>query len=392
MNAPELPPPIIIAAQPDLLELAALLADQPRIACDTESNSLHAYRGRTCLIQFSTPAADYLVDPLSLGDISALAAVFANPAIEKVFHAAEYDLICLKRDYDFDIHPIFDTMAAARVCGYERIGLSNMLGDLLGIKHSKRHQTADWARRPLTESQLRYAQTDTHYLLRLRDLLYAQLERAGRLEEAREYFADVTNFELKEEDFDPEGFWGLFRPNSLQPRQMAIVRELYILRDELARENDTPSHMLISNKALLTLARSAPSQHQQLFGVAGLPAWLARHYGRDIIEAIAHGCVSCPPTDRPRQKPIPQAIVDRYTALHNWRKQVAGDRGVESDVIISRGALWAIAHRNPASIDDLRAIRGLGPWRLKTYGVDLLAIVNAQPLGGSEKDGRAYKT
>lgn len=376
MNAPELPPPITIATRPDLLELVDTLSDQPRIACDTESNSLHAYRGRTCLIQFSTPAADYLVDPLSIDDISALAAVFTNPAIEKVFHAAEYDLICLKRDFDFDVHPIFDTMAAARVCGYERIGLSNMLGDLLGIKHSKRHQTADWARRPLSDSQLRYAQTDTHFLLCLRHLLYAELERDGRLEEAREYFADFADFELKEEEFDPEGFWDLFRPDSLNPRQMAILRELYILRDELARENDTPSHMLISNKALLNLARSAPTQHKQLFGIAGLPARLARQYGRDIIEAIAHGCASRPPTDRPRQKPIPQAIVDRYTALHNWRKHVASERGVESDVIISRGALWAIAHRNPASIDDLCAIRGLGPWRRKTYGADLVAIVN----------------
>ncbi len=384
MRQPQLPPPIIVATQSDLLELAAVLADQPRIACDTESNSLHAYRGRTCLIQFSTPAADYLIDPLSLDDISALAAVFANPAVEKVFHAAEYDLICLKRDFDFDIHPIFDTMAAARVCGYERIGLSNMLGDLLGIKHSKRHQTADWAGRPLTDSQLRYAQTDTHFLLRLRELLHAELERAGRLEEAREYFADFADFDLKEETFDPEGFWALFRPDSLNPPQMAILRELYILRDELARENDSPSHMLISNKALLTLARSAPTQHKQLFGISGLPAWLARRNGRDIIEAIAHGSGSRPPSDRPRQKPIPQAIVDRYTALHTWRKRVAVDRGVESDVIISRGALWAIAHRNPASVDDLCAIRGLGPWRRRTYGPDLVAIVNDQPLGGSE--------
>ena len=377
MNPPQLPPPIIIATRADLLKLVESLSGQPRIACDTESNSLHAYRGRTCLIQFSTPAADYLVDPLGIDDISALAAIFADPAIEKIFHAAEYDLICLKRDFDFDVIPIFDTMAAARVCGYERIGLSNMLGDLLGIKHSKRHQTADWARRPLTESQLHYAQMDTHYLLRLRDLLHIELERAGRLEEAREYFADFADFQVKADEFDPDGFWDLFRPDSLNPRQIAILRELYILRDELARENDTPTHLLISNKALLTLTKSAPVQHKQLFGISGLPAWLARQNGRDLIEAIAHGAASRPPTARARQKPIPQAIVDRYTALHAWRKCVAIERGVESDVIISRGALWAIAHRNPASIDDLRAIRGLGPWRRKTYGPDLVAIVNA---------------
>ena len=376
MSVPQLPAPITINSERDLLKLVDVLVDQPLIACDTESNSLHAYRGQTCLIQLSTPAADYLIDPLSIDDISALGAVFANPEIEKIFHAAEYDLICLKRDFDFDVHPIFDTMAAARVCGYGRFGLGNMLGDMFGIKHSKRHQTADWARRPLTKSQLRYAQTDTHYLLSLREILYAELQRAGRLEEASEYFADVAAFEHKEQEFDPEGFWDLFRPDSLNPRQTSVLQELYILRDELAQASDYPSHMLVSNKALLTLAKSAPTQQKQLFGVPGLPARLARQSGHEIIEAIAHGYESLPPSDRPRQQPIAQAIVDRYTALHTWRKRVAGDRGVESDVIISRSALWAIARRNPASIDELHDIAGLGPWRRKTYGSDLVAIVN----------------
>lgn len=378
MSIPQLPPPITIDTRRDLCQLVESLGDEPRIACDTESNSLHAYRGRTCLIQLSTPSADYLIDPLAIDDISALGAVFANPVVEKVFHAAEYDLICLKRDFDFDVHPIFDTMAAARVCGYERIGLSNMLGDLLGIEHSKRHQTADWGQRPLTESQLRYAQVDTHFLLSLRDVLYAELRRAGSLEEASEYIADVAAFEPQQQKFDPDGFWDLFRPDSLNPRQVAVLRELYILRDELAQARDYPSHMLISNKALLSLAKSSPSQHKQLFGIAGLPARLVRQSGRDIIEAIAHGCQSAPPTNRPSQRPIPQAIVDRYTALHSWRKQTAGERGVESDVIISRGALWAIARRNPASVEELHAIPGLGPWRRKTYGSDLVAIVNSQ--------------
>ena len=111
--------------------------------------------------KLSTPDQDLLIDPLSISDISPLHAVFANPQIEKVFHAAEYDLICLKRDFDFDVHPVFDTMAAARVCGYKRIGLSNMLEDLLGVNHAKKHQKADWAQRPLTESKRRYAQMDT---------------------------------------------------------------------------------------------------------------------------------------------------------------------------------------------------------------------------------------
>ena len=359
------------------LEIAMpMLLSQRRIACDTESNSLHAYRGRTCLVQLSTPDQDLLIDPLSIGDLSPLRAVFANPKIEKVFHAAEYDLICLKRDFDFDVHPVFDTMAAARVCGYKRIGLSNLLEDLLGINHAKKHQKADWAQRPLTESKRRYAQMDTHYLLRLRDLLAQQLKQLGRLEEAYEYFADVIDFELKSEDFNPEGFWDLCGPNDLNARQMAVLRELYILRDELAQMHDHPSQMLISNKALLRIASAKPRQRRQLFGISGLPPWLVRQSGDEIIEAVAHGCVSTLPPAPPSRQPTPRPIVERYTALHGWRKQVAINRGVESDVIISKNSLWAIALRQPATVDDLDCIPGLGPWRRRTYGAQLVAVVN----------------
>ena len=373
-----LPPVITIDNKRDLQHLVESLQSQKRIAFDTESNSLHAYRGRTCLIQLSTPDQDILIDPLAIDDISALADIFANPEIEKVFHAAEFDLICLKQDFDFDVYPVFDTMAAARVCAYTRIGLSHMLADLLGVRHSKSHQTADWAKRPLPKSQQLYAQRDTHYLLQLRDSLHQELLQAGRLEEAHEYFADVTTFALKSQEFDPDGFWDLYRPNSLTSQQMAVLRELYILRDELAQMYDFPSQRLISNKALLSMAKASPRQRKQLFDIAGLPAWLVRKSGDEIIEAVAHGCESLPPQGPPQHKPIPKTIVDRYTALHNWRKQIAVRRGVESDVIISRNTLWAIARCQPANVEELNSIPGVGPWRRKTYGSDLVAVVNEQ--------------
>jgi ribonuclease D len=347
-----------------------------RIAVDTESNSMHAYRGTTCLIQLSTPAEDLLIDPLAIADISALGALLAEPRIEKIFHAAEYDLICLKRDFDFDVVNIFDTMAAARVCGYQRIGLGNMLEDLLGVRHSKKHQTYDWAQRPLPGSVRRYAQVDTHYLLPLRDVLHEQLRLRGRLDEAREYIADMTRFELKSEAFDPEGFWALARPNALNRGATAILRELYVLRDELAKSVDHPPQRLISNKTLLQIVKQQPRSAKHLYDIRGLPAWLIRQSGDEIIEAVRRGLSSRLPIKRPAREHIPPPIVERYTALHSWRRETAKSRGVESDVIISRAALWDIARRNPATVDELGDICGLGPWRRETYGADLVAIVN----------------
>src|SRR5471032_1140276 len=101
MSVPPLPPPVLVADEQSLAQLVLALAPCPVVAVDTESNSLHAYRERVCLIQFSTPDADFIVDPIRLPDLSPLAPFFANPEQLKVFHAAEYDLLCLRREYGF---------------------------------------------------------------------------------------------------------------------------------------------------------------------------------------------------------------------------------------------------------------------------------------------------
>src|SRR6266700_5561400 len=117
MTQPPLPPPILVDRQNLFDHMVADLAAQACIAVDTESNSLHAFRERVCLIQFSTPKKDYVVDPLVLQDLDSLAPIFSNPKLQKIFHAAEYDLICLKRDYGFAFANTFDKMQAVRILG-----------------------------------------------------------------------------------------------------------------------------------------------------------------------------------------------------------------------------------------------------------------------------------
>src|ERR1700752_597862 len=180
-----LPPPVWVANQNSLTQMVAKLSAQPRIAVDTESNSLHAYRERVCLIQFSVPAIDFVVDPFVLKDLSALAPIFADHKIEKIFHAAEYDLICLRRDFGFQFANLFDTMQAARILGYSFVGLDNILLEKFNIKVDKKHQKANWGARPLTFQQIDYARQDTHYLFQLRDLLESQLREKERWEIAR---------------------------------------------------------------------------------------------------------------------------------------------------------------------------------------------------------------
>jgi len=165
--------------------LCELLGAQTSVAVDTESDSLYSYFEKLCLVQFSTREADYIVDPLALS-LAPLASFFADARIEKVFHAAEYDILCLKREYHFTFANIFDTMVAARILGWKQVGLGAILHERFGVTLNKKMQRADWGRRPLTTEQLAYAREDTHYLLALRDLQKAELEQRGHWEEARE--------------------------------------------------------------------------------------------------------------------------------------------------------------------------------------------------------------
>src|SRR5688572_7298251 len=158
-----MPSPIMVDNPKALNRLQDDLRNISRLAVDTESNSLFAYHERVCLIQLSTDKRDYLVDPLRIqnkANLNFLGDIFADPRIEKVLHAAEYDVMTVRRDYGFSFSNLFDTMIAARVLGLERVGLAPMLEERFGIQANKKHQRANWGRRPLTPDMLRYAQMD----------------------------------------------------------------------------------------------------------------------------------------------------------------------------------------------------------------------------------------
>jgi ribonuclease D len=368
--------PKMIRHTSDLRRLVDRIKNQALLAVDTESNSLYAYYEQVCLVQLSTRERDYIIDPLAMDDISPLGTLFADPAIEIVFHAAEYDVITLKRDFGFAFSRLFDTMLAARICGWKRVGLGSILEDVFGLRVDKKYQRADWSRRPLPGDQLRYAQMDTHYLPALRDRLLNELTGLGRLEEARETFADLPDLAPAEHHFDPEGYWRIHEARDFSRGQMAILRELYLLRDQIARRWDWPPFKVFNDQTLIQLAVLAPRRLEDLNGVRGLSERVIQRDGAEVVEAVARGRRAAPPHPPRRQDSIPGPdVLARYEALHEWRKQRAAERGVESDVIVPRGVLWALARRVPERIADLDGISGLGPWRRAEYGAELLDVL-----------------
>ncbi|MBN1965177.1 MAG: ribonuclease D [Anaerolineae bacterium] len=373
----QLSPAAMITAQADLARYADTWAREPLLAIDTESNSLYAYREQVCLIQLSTREQDFIIDPLVLDHIDPLGDLIADPGIEKVFHAAEYDVMCLKRDFAFTFTNLFDTMIAARICGSQKLGLANMLEEYFSVAVDKKYQRANWGRRPLEQDMLRYAQLDTHYLPDLRDIWQAQLQEHRRWREAQEVFAELTDLPAAAHSFDPDGFWRINGAQALKPHQMSVLRALYLLREEIAEQRNYPPFKVFGNKTLIDLASEQPRQQRDLYGITGMTSGQVRRYGRHILQAVAAAKQDKPPRRPQRDRRPSEAIVARYEALHEWRKQRAQQRGVESDVIVTRDALWALARHAPATPEELADVPGLGPWKTETYGAEILRVLAA---------------
>jgi ribonuclease D len=370
--------PTLVDAPNELAEMLDSLAGEPALAIDTESDSLYRYYYRVCLIQISSPTTDFVLDPLRLGDLRPLGVVMANPRVQKVFHAAENDILVLKRDFDFSFSNIFDTMVAARILGNRRVGLAALLQEHFGVVLDKKTQLTDWGRRPLTPQQLNYAHLDTHYLLGLRDVLTADLERKHRWREAQDAFDELPDISFVEKGFDPNGFWRNKGVRDLSPVAQAILRELFLWRDSKARALDLPAFKVIDDHSLLQIAERAPRSISELW----ISKWQEHHLGADIVAAVERGLTSPAPVPPARVhndtfRPDGQTMI-RFDRLRAWRVGRAEQRGVDNDVVLTNDVLLAVARANPTTLSELSALGLMGEYKLEEYGPTLLAAMKGQ--------------
>jgi len=371
--------PIWIDTPSNLEQLYNHLCGERIVAVDTESDSLYSYFEKVCLIQFSTHKADYLVDPLSM-DISCLAEFFADPSVQKVFHAAEYDILSLKRDCDFTFANLFDTMLAAKILGWSRYGLGNILREHFGVTLDKRFQRYNWGQRPLSQKALDYARLDTHYLLPLRKIQQGELQRQHRQREAAEAFERQTQVLPSPKMFNPDDFWRIKGSRDLKPKQRAVLRELFIVRDHIARRIDRPPFKVMNDSTLVALARRQPASPDDLKLIKGLSKNVLQHDSTDILEAIQTGRSVSPPRYSGYSNHRPDGdTLNRYETLRHWRNTLAGERGVEPDVIISNETLMHIARRNPKNLNALTKMKSLGDWQREVYGQALLDVLKNGP-------------
>ncbi len=164
----------------------------PVVAVDTETMGLKLARDRLCLVQLSAGDGDCHMVRFRGGDYDApnLVRLLGDPAVEKLFHFARFDLAILCRYLDVVARPVYCTKIASKLARTytDRHGLKELCQELLDIDLSKQMQSSDWGAAELSEAQLSYAANDVLYLHRLRERLTAMLERDGRKALARACF------------------------------------------------------------------------------------------------------------------------------------------------------------------------------------------------------------
>lgn len=350
-----------------LARLTEALAGASRVGLDTEADSLHHYFEKVCLIQLSFSGANYIVDPLAGFPLTEFLEVLSQK--ELIIQGADYDLRMMKKSFEFRPKaPVFDTMLAAQVLGYEKIGLAALAERFCGVLLSKSGQKSDWARRPLSEKQLIYAADDTRYIEAIADAQKTELEALGRTDWHRECCERVVVTSGITAKIDVEEAWRIKGASKLAPKAQALVREIWKWRDEAARQRDRPPFMILLNEDLVRLAewRAENSGQPLLQG----PPFMKRITGESLarLEKAILTAENLSPSDWPVtpkwvRTSERQPSSEKVEALLVACKKIAEELKIESCFLASRAVLTAVARHEPRSVAKAQELCGLMRWQ-----------------------------
>ena len=291
-------------------------------AIDAERASGYKYSSRAYLIQIKrTGGGLHLLDPIPFYPNGSLEIhplfLELNELIrtdEVILHASTQDLACL-REVGLDPSELFDTELGGRLAGLPRVGLGALVESLLGISLAKEHSAVDWSIRPLSVDWLTYAALDVELLVELREKISGLLEAQGKSEWAREEFEAILKAPPPPPRLDP---WrrssGIHKVKGRD--QLAIVKSIWHVRDNLAREADVAPSKFLSDAALLELALQVPKTRAEMEKVLRPIGARARWYEHSAqwLDAISEG-IAVPESHWPHMR----ADSDSMPPVKIWR-------------------------------------------------------------------------
>jgi ribonuclease D len=362
---------IPITTTAELATFCQSLDGQPFVAVDTEFMRETTYWPKLCLIQAATPGVEAVIDPLSPDlDLQPFLEVMSDQGIEKVFHAARQD-VEIFHNLGAIPRPLFDTQIASMAAGFgEQIAYDALVRQLLKVDLDKSSRFTDWARRPLSDAQLRYALADVTYLAQLFPMLYERLEKAGRIGWVAEEMTAMTDPALY--DMEPELAWRRLKPRRHTAKYLAVFKAVAAWRERAAQTRDQPRGRVLKDEAIDELATQVPLDAEGLDRLRSVPkGFSGSRFGPELLEAIrlavSNADAYAPVIARPPSVHTPGAgaIVELLKVLLKAR---AEDAGVAAKLIATVSDLEKIAADDNA---DTAALHG---WRREAFGEDALRL------------------
>lgn len=373
MNAPAkaaLPPPVLIETSEALAALCARLASAEFVTVDTEFMRERTYWPELCVVQIAGPDDVAVIDAQAPGlDLAPLYALFDNPAVTKVFHAARQDIEIFVLRTGRVPSPLFDTQIAAMVAGFgDQVGYDALVGALAGASIDKAFRFSDWSARPLSAQQIAYAAADVTHLRRVYAKLKARLEREGRLDWVAEEMAALA--EPATYRTEPEDAWIRLKSRSGNRRFLAVLRAVAAWREREAQRINIPRQRLVKDETLLEIAAQAPTDAAQLARARGFPRSVAEgKAGATLLAAIAEA------------KALPESALPDAPERNGTRPSPALVALLKV-LLAAKCDEHHVAQKLVASSDDIDRLAGedapdiaaLHGWRRHVFGEDALAL------------------
>ncbi|MCH2463186.1 MAG: HRDC domain-containing protein [Gemmatimonadetes bacterium] len=370
----------LISDSGDLRELGEGLTGESRMAVDLEAAGFHRYSDRVCLLQVTSGNQNFIVDTLAVDPSDVLRGPLESPTVTVLLHGGDYDLRLLDRD--LDLHPVtlFDTQTAAALLGEPSLGLAALLKKYLDVHVSKKYQRADWAKRPLPDEMLDYAASDTRHLHQLADLLTERLDALGRRSWAEEESALMETLRWHS-DGEVDPVTKIKGVRKFELRDVALIREAWLWRDEVARARDRAPFRVAGDPAILEIVRERPRDVSALARIHGFSPQLAERAGRKLLDRLERtdglddselvGYPSGPSGPR-RAPPAVEEIANRLKVVRN---EAAEALGIARGVLMSNTVILEIALVHPGSVEELAQIEGVRHWQLETLADRFLAAL-----------------
>jgi ribonuclease D len=386
--------PALITSDSALAEYAVALAggDGP-LALDAERASGYRYSQRAYLIQLRREGAGTaLIDPTMVTSMAPIQQ--ATEGVEWILHAATQDLPCLA---EVGLRPtaLFDTELAGRLLGRERVGLSWLVESELGEHLEKGHGSADWSLRPLSAEQLRYAALDVEWLVELRAVLHRELEAAGKLRWAMEEFTALLDFTPRDRGEEP---WrrtsGIHRIR--KPRALAVVRGLWLARDEVAARTDIAPGRVLPDAAIVAAATNLPTSIEELIAIKEFsgkgqqrrsPTWWAAIESARALPDIDLPEVASPSEGPPPPRTWPDRNPEAAARLHQARAlltEISERLSVPLENLISpdlvRRVCWDPPAADQVAVQEILTRAGARPWQVELAAPVLVAALAESAL------------